>query len=512
MSAVKSKAKGKGGEKGQDLLDMKQAVEMLKTSRATFYRWLREGRVRGMKVGRQWRFERGEIERFLKGEAPKIEVRGDIGSLIATLEENLSGESGKADYAAQRIVDQARAAVGDKGLDRVVALTMQSALRMRASDIHMAASLDPESGNAVGTLRFRIDGVLHVIARFDVRLLAPMVVKWKAMSACNPEEKSCPQDGRILADCDGYRLDLRVSFLPAQLGEGLTARILSGVDLLSLERLEYSPADRERIERNVRSPWGLVLSTGPTGSGKTTTLYACLALRTGSEEKVVSIEDPVEYLIPWVTQVPVHPQKGMTFPVAVRAALRSDPDTILIGEIRDKETANMAVQAALTGHMVLSTLHTNSAAKSLGRLVDIGVPAFVLADAVRLVIAQRLVRIVCPKCSRPVELSAEDVALARGMAEAGGLRREDLPPSYRRAEGCENCHGLGFRGRCAAAETLEVGPEVARVLRDGGSVEELQAAAVAAGMTTMAADGIRRVASGQTSLEEVRRVMSVGMS
>lgn len=485
-----------------ELVSLDAAVEMLKTTRPTFYRWVRSGKLKAMKLGRQWRFYREDVERFLKGEEPRIELAADITPLIEAL---------KGRIADLGVKVPALDAASD--LRRAVDYMILVAALSKASDIHITSHL--EGTKTVVAVRNRIDGVLHEVARFDPRLLPAVAEEWKRMAACDVREKEKPQDGRIMiefAEFGGAKaddvLDMRVSFLPAALGEAVTVRILdrSAVDL-RLDRLDYAPKDRERILRAAHGAWGLIVVTGPTGSGKTTVLYSCLNELSGPGLKVLSVEDPVEYFLPWTTQVAVNEKAGMTFARAVRSMLRSDPDVILIGEIRDYDTMAASMEASLTGHRVLTTLRADEAARALKRMVEMGMDPFVVADSTKLVMSQRLVRALCPACSVEDKPDSSRLDLAAEAARKGGLDWHALEPKFRKAVGCEKCAKTGFRGRAVITETLEVTPEIGRALRNGASVDELRALAVQQGMTTFAADGVRRAALGQTPLDEVLRVI-----
>lgn len=498
---------GKGREKhapGPHLIDMAEAIRMLGTTRPTFYRWLRSGKIKGMKVGRQWRFYRVDIERFLKGEGPRIDLPADIGPLIQTLRQRVE-ELGEKDRSPEECTD----------VQRAVSLMIVLGVAMRASDIHITSHLDEGGTENVTVLRYRLDGVLHQIATIDIRLLPAIVEQWKRMAACDVREKERPQDGRImikLSEAAGARdrglIDMRVSFLPAGVGESVTVRILDRqAAALKLDRIDYTPRDREKILQAVHAPWGLILVTGPTGSGKTTVLYSCLMELARPEIKAMSVEDPVEYYLPWVTQVPVRESAGVTFDRAVRAMLRSDPDVILIGEIRNYETLAAAVQSALTGHLVLTTLHAEEAARGLARMVDMGLDPFVVADSTKLVMSQRLVRKLCAHCRAEDRPDSSRLDLAADAARKGGLEWHSLKPDWRKAVGCGKCSQTGYRARTVVAETLEVTPEIGKALRAGASVDELRSIAVGQGMTTLAADGIRRAAAGETTLDDVLRVI-----
>jgi len=481
-----------------DLLDANEAMDLLKTTRPTFYRWLRTGKIKGLKVGRQWRFERTDVERFLKGEEPRIELRADIGPFVDELRSR-----------ADALGAPALTLPEETDLQIAISQVIRLGLVMRASDIHVHP-LAKEGGQAhKAVVRYRIDGVLHPVAEFDIRLLAPIMQQWKSMSACDPHQLKKPQDARMMFDAGDKRLDLRLCFVPSTLGESLTCRILDrGGSILTLDQIDYAPGDRERLLRALRGPMGLMVLSGPAGSGKTTVLYSCLQHAAGPEVKVVTIEDPVEYVYPWMVQSQVDPSEGVTFSRLMRSALRSDPDVIMIGELRDGETANLALQAAMTGHLVLTTLHAHDTPRALARLVEMGCPPFVVGDATKLVLSQRLVRLLCPRCGKEGGIEPQRLARAEHLARVGGLDWDSLPKRFRIAAGCDQCRQLGYRGRNVIAELLEVTPEIDEALRHGASVNELRTIAVGQGMTTMAADGVRKAAEGKTSLDEVFRVLA----
>ena len=493
-------AKAPEGEPSGELLDMGQAIELLKTSRPTFYRWLRSGKVKGMKLGRQWRFYREDIERFLKGQEPRVDLPADLKPLIGSLTEKVEALEAR-DVSPPDADDVVRA----------VGLMIRLAVAMEASDLHIEPHFSEAPRSASAMVRVRVDGVLHPVAEFDIRLLPAIDERWKRMAACDVREKARPQDGRILiklADC-GKTVDLRVSFMFATLGPSLTARILDpdAVRPLDLDASGYAPRDQALLAKAVAAPWGLVVVSGPTGCGKTTTLYACLNRLAGPERKVMTVEDPVEILLPWVLQSQLRTHAGATFPIAVRSMLRSAANVMLVGEVRDRETAEMVCQAALTGHLVFTTLHTDESARVLTRLVEIGLDPFLVGDATRVVIAQRLIRKLCPVCSVPREPQPSRLEQAARLARTGGLDWDALDKHFCAPAGCPSCHQTGFRGREVVAEALEATPAIGEALRRGAPLDELRTLAVGQGMTTMAADAIRRAAAGVTSLDEALRVV-----
>jgi type II secretory ATPase GspE/PulE/Tfp pilus assembly ATPase PilB-like protein len=399
-------------------------------------------------------------------------------------------------------------------VEYAVKLMIALARAMRASDIHITSHTTSTPKAAEGHLRLRIDGVLYDLCAIDRRLMPALVECWKRLAGCDVHETQRPQDGRIIFEPDdadmptpASGLDVRVCFLPAGLGEEVTARLLDATSVrIDLDRMDYAPGDRARIDAALQLPWGMMIVCGPAGSGKTTSLYGCLNRLARPELKLATIEDPIEFYLPWVSQVPVRHAVGVDFAAALRSIMRSDPDVIMVGEIRDGKTAVVAHQAALTGHFVLTTLHTADAAAALRRMVEIGVDPFVVADAVKLVLAQRLVRKLCPHCAETCEPGANELARAEQISREGGIDWDVLPDEFKGAIGCDKCGQTGYRGRTVIAETLKVTPRIAAALRDGADVDTLHALAVEEGMTTLGADAMRRAALGETSLDEALRV------
>jgi len=484
------------GSGSGDLLDLDQAIARLATTRPTFYRWLRSGRISGLKVGRQWRFRSQDIESFLRGEASREVLTVDIAPLREALAVRLREAGGTPD-PGQAAADPVAA---------TVQLMIRLGVALRASDLHLEAMHDERQPQL--RLRYRIDGTLHECALADQRLLAPLIQQWKRLTACDLNERRLPQDGRLVANLGGTTIDLRACYLPGVWGESVTVRFLSRDAVrLSLEAIPLSPHNRARLEPALARPWGLILCTGPTGSGKTTTMYACLAQLTGPEVKVISVEEPVEYRLPGVTQIGVHHGIGLTFASALRAVLRSDPDVIQIGEIRDRETLLVGMQAVLTGHLVLSQLHTTDAAGALQRMVEMGVDPWVAAEATTLVIGQRLVRRLCPHCSEPVQLTPVQEQQVLAIARDGGMDLAAQPREYRRSVGCGKCGQTGYRGRTVINEMLVMGPEIGAALRRGERAPALRRLAIGLGMVPLAADGLWRAARGETTLDEVLRTV-----
>ncbi|MFC1712815.1 ATPase, T2SS/T4P/T4SS family [Candidatus Poribacteria bacterium] len=480
--------------RSDEIVDMKEAIKLLNTTRSTFYRWVREGKVKGMKVGRQWRFYREDIERFLKGEEPRIELSADIGPLIENLRQRLGIEA--VDHTTDSVIT---------AVDLMIAL----ASNMNASDIHLAPHTKEGNAGTTAVLRYRVDGTLQTVAEVDPRLMTAIINRWKAMAHCDIGEKQKPQDGRLVAKVDDKKMELRVTFLPSGLGESLTVRIMAGAAWLAhlkLDDLGFSPRDRERILRWLHAPWGIIIVSGPTGSGKTTALYACLSHIARPEIKLLTVENPVEVFLPWAVQTPVNPDAGLTFAAALRSVLRSDPDVIMVGDVRDPETLDMIHECALTGHLILTQMHASGAAGALKRMVDLGSEPYIISESTKLIIAQRLVRKLCPDCSVEHDPPTELLDRIAKVACVGGLSWDSLPKKFCKPVGCPNCRETGYKGRNLIAETLEITPEIITVLARDASLEELQAIAIDQGMTTIAADGVRRATMGETSIAEIMRV------
>ncbi|GIU89517.1 MAG: hypothetical protein KatS3mg010_0616 [Acidimicrobiia bacterium] len=390
--------------------------------------------------------------------------------------------------------------VEDAPIVKFVNLLVTQAAQDRASDIHV----EPTETDL--RIRFRIDGVLHEVMRSPRSIQAGVISRLKVMADINIAERRIPQDGRISMKVGGRAIDLRVATLPTVYGEKVVMRILDkGQALLRLEELGFLPETLSRYEACYRKPYGLILVTGPTGSGKSTTLYATLNQVNEAHRNIITVEDPVEYRLPGINQVQINPKAGLTFASALRSILRSDPDIVLVGEIRDRETAVIGVEAALTGHLVLSTLHTNDAASTPLRLTEMGVEPFLVTSALDCVVAQRLARRLCDKCKEPYQPTESELQQA-------GWPLEDLGgsewPTLHRAVGCTACGRTGFRGRFAIHEVMPITEEIERLVIDQRSTEEIQKVAVMQGMLTLRDDGLRKVGQGLTTLEEVFRVVA----
>lgn len=376
---------------------------------------------------------------------------------------------------------------------RYVNLLVRDAHEAGASDIHLEAT---RSGISA---RFRLDGTLTPALEPPAELHHAIVSRIKLLAELDIAERRRPQDGRIRVRLDSRELDLRVSTVPTMFGESVVLRLLDrGGRPVSLDELGLEPQLRLRLEHLAARPHGLLLVTGPTGSGKTTTLYACLAKRDAASEKILTVEDPVEYQLPGITQVPVHRQAGMSFAAALRSLLRQDPDVIMVGEMRDAETAEIAVQAAMTGHLVFSTLHTNDAIGAIPRLLDLGVPDYLVAATVEGIAAQRLVRRICEEC-RTSYTPAPELVAQLAAQPVGRIRLQ-------RGAGCAACRGTGFRGRVGLFELAVMTEELKDAVSRRAARSDMRTIAENSGMTTLRQDGWRKVQAGLTTVEEVLRV------
>ena len=378
----------------------------------------------------------------------------------------------------------------DAPIIKLVHSIVAQAIQQGASDIHV----NPEEGDT--RVQFRVDGVLYPAATIKRRMAMGVVSRIKIMADMDISEKRVPQDGRFALTVDGRRVDIRVVTLPLVYGEGVVLRILDkGVVIQSLESLGMEAAELDRFTRAIHKPNGAVLVTGPTGSGKSTTLYAALNALNDGERSILTIEDPVEQRIAGIKQMQIAPKAGVTFDVGLRSMLRADPDVIMVGEIRDRETAHIAVEAALTGHLVLSTLHTRDAPSALGRLIDMGIEPFLVSSAVDCIVAQRLVRMLCKHCKRPLKVS--DAVLA----EHGLTGAEPYEPV-----GCSRCGGAGYRGRLGLYEVMSVSEPIRSLILERASIDEIVAVAVSEGMLRLRDDGMHKVREGLTSIAEVERI------
>jgi type IV pilus assembly protein PilB len=393
---------------------------------------------------------------------------------------------------------QLREVTEDAPIVRLVNLLIRQAVQDRASDIHV------EPAERDVRVRYRVDGVLHDVMRTPKRVQNGLISRLKIMADLDIAERRVPQDGRVSVQLAGRQVDLRVATLPTVFGEKVVLRILDkGTAMLDLAELGFLPGTMARFETAFTKPYGTILVTGPTGSGKSTTLYATLNRLNDPSKNIITVEDPVEYRLPDINQVQVHSKAGLTFAAALRSILRSDPDIVLLGEIRDRETAAIAMEAAITGHLVLSTLHTNNAAQTPTRLVEMGLEPYLVSSAVDCVVAQRLARRLCDRCKEPYTPTPAELSALDWDTDAGSR-----PEQLFRPVGCGACGRKGYFGRFALHEVLLVSEELETMIAERASSEELRRVAVRQGMQTLRQAGLAQVGAGMTSIEEILRVVA----
>lgn len=421
------------------------------------------------------------FERFLRSDE-------ELSELSMAIEENAESS---AESFTETIEDQD----ADAPVVRFVNLLIAQAINDRASDIHV------EPGENQLTVRYRIDGVLHEMQKADRSIQDGIISRLKIMSSIDIAEKRRPQDGRLSVSHEGRQVDLRVATLPTVWGEKIVMRILDNTgQRMTMADLLMSPRNIERFQAAITRPHGMILATGPTGSGKSTTLYTALRAVANPKINVITVEDPVEYRIGGINQVQVNNKAGLTFSNALRSILRSDPDVVLVGEIRDNETAIISIEAALTGHLVLSTLHTNDAPSALTRLTEIGAEPFLVATALEAIVAQRLARRLCVRCREPFTEPTE-------VLTSLGFPHDPFdPPQIYRAVGCPACSGTGYRGRVALHEVMSVTEELEQLVVTRATGTEMRTVALEQGMVSLREDGFSKVAQGLTTIEEVLRV------
>jgi type IV pilus assembly protein PilB len=433
---------------------------------------------------------------------PVVATKADIVSAINRYHratDELDELTGSIDVAASVTEDLVTGSdsVDDAPIVRFVNLLITQGIQDRASDIH----LEPAERDL--RVRFRIDGVLHEVMRSPKSITNGVISRLKIMADMDISERRVPQDGRLSVNAQGRKIDLRIATLPTVWGEKVVMRILdNSTATLSLADLGFLDHNFQQWEKAYRKPYGMLLVTGPTGSGKSTTLYATLNVVSSPEINVITVEDPVEYRIPGINQIQVNAKAGLTFARALRSILRADPDVVLMGEIRDHETAQIAIEAALTGHLVLSTLHTNDAPSAVTRLVEMGIEPFLVGSSLDCILAQRLARRLCTKCKEAYQPTEEALLTARYPHQPG----EPLPTLFR-AVGCSACSKTGYKGRLALHEVLTVDEHIERLAVEGASGEAIGRAARERGMTPLREDGLAKVALGHTSLEEIFRVV-----
>jgi type IV pilus assembly protein PilB len=441
---------------------------------------------------------------------PVVATRDD---LAAAIDRHCREDAGAVDLAGAGEEDAGddlgalKDVVDDSPIVKYVNMIITQAVQDRASDIHV------EPGEHHLRIRYRIDGVLHEIMESPRAIASGVVSRLKIKSDIDIAERRRPQDGRLSVTVGGRTVDLRVATLPTVWGEKVVLRILdNSATRLGLGDLGFTPSNEERFRDSYTKPYGMILVTGPTGSGKSTTLYATLNAVSKPDINVITVEDPVEYRLPGINQVQINAKAGLTFAAALRSILRSDPDVVLLGEIRDHETAQISIEAALTGHLVLSTLHTNDAPSAVTRLTEMDVEPFLVGSALDCVVAQRLARRLCPRCKEPTEPTdreAELLAAAGVGLDGAGVGGDGTGgPRLFRPVGCPACSRTGYKGRLALHEIMVVTDDIERLCVGRAPTTEIAAAARAGGMRTLREDGLGKVAAGHTTVEEIFRVVA----
>jgi type IV pilus assembly protein PilB len=434
---------------------------------------------------------------------PAVATRADVAAAIDRYYradsdlDDLTTALEDADEATGDDLAGLKEVVEDAPIVKFVNLLITQAIQDRASDIH----LEPTEQDL--RVRYRIDGVLHEVMRSPKSIQSGVISRLKIMADINIAERRIPQDGRLSVSAHGKKVDLRVATLPTVWGEKVVMRILdNSTARLDLSELGFTQNNYERYSESFGKPYGMILVTGPTGSGKSTTLYATLNILNRPEVNIITVEDPVEYRLPGISQVQTNTKAGLTFASSLRSILRSDPDIVLIGEIRDHETAQIAVEAALTGHLVLSTLHTNNAPSAITRLTEMGIEPFLVGSAVDAVLAQRLARRLCMKCKEAYVPTEETLTAAKVNWDLS----TGIPTLYRPV-GCPSCSNTGYKGRMALHEVMMVNEEIERLAVEHAPATEISAAALRSGMVTLRNDGMTKVLNGVTSIDEILRVV-----
>jgi len=465
----------------------------------------RQGRVLSVAMANPSDFYALDDIKFITGleVLPHIATEGMIKDAIGRLYDNSQEALDKLmkDFAEEdvEVVEQNEDADGNPleenaPVVRLVNTIIADAVKRKASDIH----IEPYEKNL--RVRYRVDGALYEVMAPPPRMRGAITSRVKIMAELDIAEKRMPQDGNIKIRVHDRTIDLRVSSLPTIFGEKIVMRILDKGNLsMDLGKFGFEPVALKNLERSIRAPWGMVLVTGPTGSGKTTTLYSALSSINKADTNIITAEDPVEYNLEGINQVNIHESIGLTFAAALRSFLRQDPNIIMVGEIRDLETGAIAVKAALTGHLVLSTLHTNDAPSTISRLIDMGIQPFLVSSAVKLIVAQRLVRRICKECKEPVEPHPEV------MDELGVPEKDRKDFTMHHGRGCEACSQTGYSGRQGLYEVLPISQTIARMIIEHSAIDDLKAKAEEEGMLTLRTDGIMKIKKGITTAEEVLR-------
>lgn len=495
-------------QKNGKLLTLPQAAEFLKISKPTLYRLLEQEKLKGRKVGNQWRFRSEELASYLE-QGPVAKVYSEIASDILNYE--LDYFSDRLKKLGKLSIDWSSESDSQEGrVQQLVGHILALGVWSRVSDIHIEGFQKDQSNFYL--LRFRIDGVMREVREFPTELANGIISFLKNWMDMDIDSRK-PQDGRIKVSLEGRPVDMRISIVPTLFGESVVLRVLDVRNIvLGLEHLGLCDKDLKQAREWENKSSGLVLVTGPTGCGKTTLLYSMIHEIAKPEKKTLTLEDPVELSLPWTNQIPLNSSVGLNFPAGIRSVLRQDPDVILVGEIRDLDSMLLTLQAALTGHLVLSVLHSPDTAGALKRISDIGVEPFIASSALIGIIAKRLVRRICPKCSKKAELSAQ--YLAKNLSRISAQNGFKIPKNaeFLKGKGCPDCHQTGCRGRIGIFEIMEFSAEIKESFLRGASQDEIRETAIKNGMVTLIGDGIRKASTGTASLEEVFRTFSVETS
>ncbi len=410
-----------------------------------------------------------------------------------------SSKAAKASGVSDAVASELSKQPTELSIIKLVDSLVQAAFLSRASDIHF----DPAEKQIA--VRFRIDGVMHDFYVFPKTIQQEVISRIKVLSGLRTDEHQAAQDGRFRITFDTVNVDVRVSIAPTYYGENCVMRLLADqAATFTLESLGFEGRDLDVVKRNIKKPYGMILATGPTGSGKTTTLYTILKMLNTKEVSIITIEDPVEYSLEGIDQIQVNTRTGLTFANGLRSILRQDPNIVMVGEIRDEETAGIAVNAALTGHLLLSTLHTNDAATTLPRLLDMGIEPFLIASTVNVAIGQRLVRKICEGCKTKKAISADEL---KSLSSVIPTKTLEGAKAFYYGKGCATCDHSGYKGRIGIHEVMEIDDEVRVALMKNADSSEIKKIAIKNGMTMMVEDGFRKAIDGVTTIEEILRVI-----
>lgn len=432
------------------------------------------------------------LDKFYSSRASSDEV-------LAKLEEDISRDSTMFEDTGMSSNLEAEMAADDAPVVQLVNSILLEAIENDASDVH----IEPQKERLL--IRFRIHGILREVKSIPKKMTGPVISRIKVASGMDIAERRRPQDGRMKIKAGSMEVDMRVNSLAVQFGEKICIRLLKpNATTGGLEKLGLPPEEIGRINKMIKAPNGIILVTGPTGSGKTTTLYSCLREINSPERNITTIEDPIEYPLVGINQTQVSHKAGLTFALCLRAILRQDPDVVMVGEIRDEETMEAAIHAALTGHLVFSTLHTNSTAKTITRLLEMGAPSYMISSAVIGILAQRLVRRNCAKCKEAYTATPEELAIL-------GMKDNPTPVTLQKGAGCDRCNGTGYEGRIGLYEIMNMNREIGELIEQNASTYLIQDAAVKDGMLTLAMDGKRKILAGLTTVEEVTRVLGLDL-